>query len=164
MFRPACRQSPSRLSLLLARSVTPSIDQAMRIAVLLTALSTTACLPIPNRIRDTPDVSGRLLAAALPLADFEVATIRESRPLSAPPTCGVGGSLARTDSTGAFHLPEHKHWEWWVALLGESPEWDRAWTLCARPTRAGTTAWRAVYRATSNLWDPISLLCDTTAV
>ena len=137
---------------------------AVRLVVVAVApvLATPACLPVPSRVRDTPDVSGRLLAATVPLAGFDVSAIRESGPLIAPPTCGAG-SLARTDSTGAFHLPPSRHWEFWVALLGESPEWHRAWSLCMRPGNATASDWRIVYRAHSNLWDPVSLQCDASA-
>jgi hypothetical protein len=129
--------------------------------LLLPAL-TTACLPIPNRVRDTPDLRGVLTVDGKALVGADVRVEPVKNDYSVPPiACGAGGQSVRTDSTGMFTAPAQRHWEPWVFLLGESPTWNRHWRVCIFAARPGEpAAWQLLWDGRTNLLAPLWLNCD----
>ncbi len=127
--------------------------------VLVAAATWAGCLPIPNRIRDTPEVSGQILERGKPLARAELGVLPRDGLESAPPSCAAAPVRARTDDIGAFSAEAHRRWLWWMFLLGESPEWRREWWLCVRPDSGGAR-WRVAYKTLSNTWEPVRISCD----
>lgn len=137
--------------------MTPSTHGRRGLLALLSALVATACLPIPNRVQDTPEITGQLLRGGRPAANVVVGVIPRSRLESAPASCSAAPVKARTDANGVFALAGHKRWDMWVSFMGESPEWRVAWWLCLDAPGTGGIV---VQRDRSNAWDEVRLICD----
>lgn len=125
-------------------------------------LLTAGCLPIPNRVRDTPDLRGELTVDGQALAGADVSVEPVKNNFSLPPiACGTSGHSVRTDSAGAFNAPARRHWEPWIPLVGESPEWSRHWRICLFAARPGEPAeWQLLWDGQTNLGTPLLLDCD----
>jgi hypothetical protein len=125
-------------------------------------LLTAGCLPIPNRVRDTPDLRGELTVDGQALAGADVSVEPVQNNFSLPPiACGTSGHSVRTDSAGAFNAPARRHWEPWIPLVGESPEWSRHWRICLFAARPGEPAeWQLLWDGQTNLGTPLLLDCD----
>jgi hypothetical protein len=127
------------------------------LVVLVGAVGASACLPIPNRVQETPEITGQLLRAGRPAANVVVGVIPRSGLRSAPASCAASPVKARTDANGIFTLAGHKRWAMWVSFIGESPEWNVPWWLCvAGPANEGLV----MQRDRSNAWDEVRLICD----
>jgi hypothetical protein len=123
---------------------------------------TTGCLPIPNRVRDTPELRGELTVDGKALAGADVIVEPVKYDVSAPPiACGAGGHSVRTDSSGAFTAAAQRHWEAWISFVGESPDWHRHWRICTFAARPGEPAeWQLLWDGRTNLGTPLLLDCD----
>ncbi len=90
----------------------------LRLALTLSA-ATLACLPIPHREWDWPEITGTLLQDGKPLARIAIGlAVRRSEVCDAP--------ASQTDAAGHFHLANDAHIEW---LFWGGDKFD-AWTLC----------------------------------
>ena len=70
----------------------------------LLACLTASCLPIPNKVRDTPPLQGSLTLDGVPLANTALRVEPVKGDFSVPPIpCGISGRLAVTDSAGVFN-------------------------------------------------------------
>lgn len=131
-----------------------------RVVLLGTVAGSVACLPVPNRVRDTPTLTGQLLRGGQPLAGTIIAVLPISGLTSAPPSCAAAPLRATTDAQGVFALPSHRHWNPWIFLLGESPEWQASWWLCLVPAAGADSVARILYKGRANAWDDVYLQCD----
>ena len=120
------------------------------------------CLPIPNRVRDTPDLRGEFTVNGNAISGAGVSVDPVKDDFSLPPiACGTSANQVRTDSSGAFTAPARHHWEPWISLVGESPEWSRHWRICIFATRPGEPAqWQLLWDGRTNLGTPLWLDCD----
>ncbi len=126
------------------------------------ALIMQACLPIPNRVADTPSIEGELRVDGRPLAGADLALEPRTGPSDTIRVCENAPVRLRTDRAGQFSAAPHRHWEMWLSFIGEAPEWHRPWRLC-RPAGGPTRSivWEAIFETWSNAWDSVRIICDT---
>ena len=97
-------------------------------AILAGALAAQACLPIPNRVRDTPEINGQVLEAGNPIPGMELTVSPRESIESVPPSCPAGAVHMKADSLGIFQAPAHRHWNAFAAVLDAEdhhPDGDR---------------------------------------
>lgn len=133
----------------------------VRCASLVALTSAGGCLPIPNRVTDVVDVSGRLLRAGQPLPGKRLSVEQPHYIGPGEPGACSGAAPVRTDSVGRFHSPRRRKWQPWISLLGESPEWHIPVRVCVEES----TGWQELYLTHANGWDPpLDLVCDVALV
>ena len=130
-----------------------------RSLVLAILLPVIGCLPIPNRVRDTPEVIGQLLWGGEPIARAAVSVVPVPG-MGEPPSCGRAPLATKTDGRGTFRLPTHHHWNKWVFLLGESPEWNVSWRLCTRDPSGPDSSAKIILHDHANAWDTVYVQCE----
>lgn len=138
---------------------------AVRLLLLTSLSGIVACLPVPNRVADTPRLGGILVASGRPIRNAKLAVGPWRSDTNA--ICQTAPLHLVSDTAGGFSAEQHKHWEPWIFLLGEAPEWHQPWRLCmwqGEGEGEGTAGhWQVIYRTSSNLWEPVRLHCDLDA-
>lgn len=126
----------------------------MRPLALAAILVFSGCLPWPSRYSETPETSGTIVRAGVPVAGLEVSVERAGGPDS--PECS-GERTVQTDARGRFNAEEHKRTNPVTPLLAEHPEFSMRLQICVRESER----WETLSRFSVDGWDgPVRARCD----
>ena len=82
-----------------------------------------ACLPIPERINDTPAIRGQIVRAGTPVSHAPIALADRNDDAS----CAAPTLRAVTDAAGMFSFPRRTHWATGSVLGAHT---SQRWSLC----------------------------------
>jgi hypothetical protein len=113
------------------------------------------CDRLPQRVRVTPEISGRLLRGGRPVPDVRLAIARIDEG-STGASCDRARAGARSDGSGDFHVSALRDWMG-RDDLARDVRTQGQFVIC---TREGEREWTPLLRAPQSRWDSVSVECD----
>lgn len=108
--------------------MTFSLDTVFRpiCVVVIAALTASGCLPIPERVYDTPEIQGSIRKDRAPIANIAIALVDKDTNAS----CNSPTARTLTDSSGSFFFQKRTHWLPFFVLLPVHQ--SQEWSLCVQ--------------------------------
>ncbi|HYC52183.1 MAG TPA: hypothetical protein VEB19_13805 [Gemmatimonadaceae bacterium] len=124
-----------------------------------TALLLNGCEYLPERVRETPELTGLVTQAGTPVSGATVSLLTIPDDAPGAPDCGAADIFAQTNGDGAFSLDALTR----VALRRDSMKTASAagrgrFVLCIQPP--ATKDFSVAFRAPMGMWDTLDLACD----
>ena len=113
----------------------------------------TACVPLPHRVTEVPELTGNVFDSGTPVAGAELLVSRNDREAPCRNTVAIG----KTSADGSFRVEEKSNFQWFYAPL-VAPITISEYALCISVSGLAVLGYRGGVLGGSA--QPISLACD----
>lgn len=121
-----------------------------------------ACDRLPDRVRVTPELTGRVTRSGTPVANASIVVVRRPDVEGRAAACSDPLASSRSDGAGAFRARSFRSWISSARLLRDDVAENEQFQLCVRPE--DSSEYQLMFRTAANRWDTLEVECDLDRV